>query len=448
MGGRSDSKIRPKRPGIYILPTALQFTEEFDSQHYISSAWRSAATLKPLSLYFHIPFCQHICYYCACNKMVTSHKDQTEQYLQYLFREIELQADLYNKEQKVLQLHLGGGTPAYLSAEQITALMNKVRQHFRLSRGVAIDYSIELDPGEVDWPLMGTLRDLGFTHISLDIQDLDPGVQKAVSRVATEEQIVSVLDAARTMLFKSVHMNLVYGLPLQTVSRFLDTIERVIDMQPDRLSLFNYAHLSHRCMPQRHINESDLPGPDTKLRILQMATRTLLDSGYVYIGMDQFALPDDELTIARENGTLHRNFQGYTTRSECDLVGMGTSSISKAGDTYARNHVDMVAYQEAIDSNQLPVRRGLVMTDDDQIRQTVINELICHFQLAPQAVEQQFDIDFPNYFNSELITLQSMEKDGLLTVDNKLIKVSPTGKFLIRHICKVFDPFFRPEANL
>lgn len=435
-------------PRYTSYPTAVQFTETFDTQHYLSSAWRSAATIKPLSLYFHIPFCQHVCHYCACNNIVTKYKDQAEQYLQYLFREIELQADLYNGEQEVVQLHLGGGTPTYLSAEQITALMNKVGQHFKLSRGSDIDYAIELNPGEVDWPMMGTLRDLGFTRISLGIQDLDPKVQQAVNRVPTEEQVLSVLDAARTMAFQSVHMDLIYGLPHQAVDSFLDTIDRVIAMQPDRLSLFNYAHLPHRFMPQRRINDSDLPSPDTRLRILQMATRKLLDSGYVYIGMDHFALPDDELTMAQEDGTLHRNVQGYTTHSGCDLIAMGTSAISKVGDTYAQNHVDMVDYQEAINSNQLPIKRGLVMTDDDEVRQKVINELTCHFQLMPQVIEKQFDIDFPRYFNNELVALKSMEKDGLLTVDHDLIKVNPTGKLLTRNICMVFDQYFRPEAKL
>ena len=434
-------------PRYTSYPTAVQFTEGFDSTHYRTSTWRSAATIKPLSLYFHIPFCQNVCYYCACNKIVTRHKDQADLYLKYLFREIELQASLYSKKQKVTQLHLGGGTPTYLDQEQLTRLMGKVGQHFRLSRGFNIDYSIELDPRDVDWPVMATLRDLDFTRISLGVQDLDPVVQKAINRVQTEEQIISVLEAARVMAFRSVHMDLIYGLPHQTVDSFMQTVDRIIEMQPDRLSLFNYAHLPHRFLPQRRINEQDLPSAETRLQILQRATRKLLDSGYVYIGMDHFALPDDDLAMAQEDGTLHRNFQGYTTHRECDLVGMGVSSISKVGNTYAQNYVDMVAYQEAIDQNQLPIRRGLSMTRDDEIRQKIINELICHFQLSPKQIEQEFGIDFRHYFSSELATLESMSKDGLLTIDYDMIKVSTSGKLLIRNICMVFDVYLSSKPN-
>ena len=435
-------------PRYTSYPTAVQFSQDFDQQHYQSSAWQSAATDKPLSLYFHIPFCQHVCYYCACNKIVTKHKDQADTYLDYLFREIELQADLYNEDQIVQQLHLGGGTPTYLSREQITALMEKVSEHFKLSHGNNIDYSIELDPREVDWPMMATLRDLGFSRISIGVQDLDPKVQKAVNRVQSEEQIRSVLDAARTMAFRSVHMDLIYGLPHQTLDGFLATIDTVIDMQPERLSLFNYAHLPHRFMPQRRINESDLPDAETKLQILQQATRKLLDHGYVYIGMDHFALPDDELAMAQENGTLHRNFQGYTTHSQCDLIGMGVSSISKVGKTYAQNHTDMTEYQSAIEEGRLPIKRGLKMSKDDLIRQSVINELICHFQLQPKTIEDQFGIDFPSYFMSELINLKPMELDNLVSITPELIKVTPAGKLLIRNICMTFDEYFQQQKNM
>ncbi|OED49967.1 oxygen-independent coproporphyrinogen III oxidase [Endozoicomonas sp. (ex Bugula neritina AB1)] len=441
------NKYNLSGPRYTSYPTAVQFTEAFEQQYYQTSAWRSAALNKPLSLYFHIPFCQHVCYYCACNKIVTKHKDQAETYLDYLFKEIELQAELYNPEQEVLQLHLGGGTPTFLSKEQITALMEKVGQHFKLSHGNDIDYSIELDPREVDWPMMATLRDLGFTRISIGVQDLDPVVQKAVNRVQSEGHILSVLDAARTMAFKSIHMDLIYGLPHQTIDSFLSTLDRVIEMQPDRLSLFNYAHLPHRFMPQRRINENDLPSAETKLAIMQQATRRLLEKGYVYIGMDHFALPDDELAIAQEDGTLHRNFQGYTTHSQCDLIGMGVSSISKVGKTYSQNHVDMADYQSTIDSNLLPIKRGLKISRDDEIRQAVINELICHFNLRPKDIEQKYDIDFTSYFRAELINLKELEQDGLISITPDQIQITPSGKLLIRPICMNFDAHHQAQKN-
>ena len=435
-------------PRYTSYPTAVEFSDDFDQQYYQSSAWHSSATGKPLSLYFHIPFCQHVCYYCACNKIVTKRKEQADTYLNYLFKEIELQADLYNEEQEVQQLHLGGGTPTFLNQEQISALINKVSEHFKLSHGNDIDYSIELDPREVDWPMMSTLRDLGFSRISIGVQDLDSKVQQAVNRVQSETQIKSVLDAARTMAFKSVHMDLIYGLPHQTLDGFLTTIDKVIAMQPDRLSLFNYAHLPHRFLPQRRINESDLPPADVKLQILQQATRKLLDSGYVYIGMDHFALPDDELAMAQEDGTLHRNFQGYTTHSQCDLVGVGVSSISKVGNTYVQNHTDMTEYQSALEQNQLPVKRGLKMSKDDQIRQRVINELICHFRMEPGKIEQQYTIDFPSYFLSELTNLKTLEQDGLITITPEALEVTPAGKLLIRNICMVFDQYYQKQKNM
>ena len=415
-------------PRYTSYPTAVQFSEQFDVQKYLSSAWQSAALNKPLSLYFHIPFCQHVCYYCACNKIVTKHKSQAEPYLNALFREIELQAELYSTEQPVQQLHLGGGTPTFLDRDQITRLMSKVGEHFKLSQDSTVDYSIELDPREVDWPMMGTLRDLNFTRISIGVQDLDPKVQTAVNREQSEAQIYSVLDAARTMAFKSVHMDLIYGLPHQSLESFMTTVDKVIDMQPDRLSLFNYAHLPHRFKPQRRINDSDLPLPDVKLEILQQATKQLIDNGYVYIGMDHFALPDDELTLAQEDGTLHRNFQGYTTHSQCDLVAMGVSSISKVGRTYAQNHTTMDAYEAAIEQNTLPIYRGLKMTEDDRIRQSVINELICHFQLSFKTIEDQHDISFQHYFQSELMNLKEMEQDGLVTLSPDRVTVTPAGQ--------------------
>ncbi len=436
-------------PRYTSYPTAVQFTERFNSQQYLSSAWRSAITSRPLSLYIHIPFCSHVCYYCACNKIVTKHKSRSEEYLNYLYREIEMQSELFDSNQKVEQMHFGGGTPTFLSNDQLTALIDKIDFHFGLQSGDDIDYSIELDPREVDWPKMAVLRDLGFNRISIGVQDLNPVVQKAVNRVQSEQQIVSVIEAARTMAFKSIHMDLIYGLPHQTTTSFKETLRKVIDMKPDRLSLFNYAHLPHRFKPQRRINEQDLPTPEAKLDILQQSTEMLLNEGYIYIGMDHFALPDDELAIAQETGSLHRNFQGYTTHSHCDLVGMGVSSISKIGATYAQNATSETEYQQYIDKEQLPIYRGLTMSNDDEIRQFLINDLICHFHLNSQKVEQTFGINFNSYFAEELVQLKKMEADGLVTIndDKKYISVLPKGRMLIRNICMTFDNYLKKSSE-
>ena len=434
-------------PRYTSYPTAVQFSEDFDPHSYESSAWRSSAVNKPLSLYIHIPFCTHVCYYCACNKIVTKHKSKAEEYLNYLFKEIEMQADLLCGEQEVEQLHFGGGTPTFLSPDQISRLMDKIGQHFKLANHDIQDYSIELDPREVDWVMMSLLRDKGFNRISIGVQDLDERVQIAVNRVQSEEQIRSVVDAARTMAFKSIHMDLIYGLPFQTVDGFLNTVDRVIDMGADRLSLFNYAHLPHRFKPQRRINTDDLPSPEEKLKILELATARLLERGYVYIGMDHFALPDDELAVAQETKTLHRNFQGYTTHSHCDLVAMGVSSISKVGSVYSQNHVSMEAYEEAINKGELPMYRGLVMSQDDEIRQSVINELICQFSLDKRVFEQRWNIEFDDYFSEALAALEPMANDGLITLTQHRIIVEPRGRLLIRNICMQFDDYFHRQKE-
>lgn len=429
-------------PRYTSYPTAVQFDSNFAIQKYHNNTQLSANGVKPLSLYFHIPFCSHVCYYCACNKIVTKHRDRSNIYLEYLFREIEIQSALYSHEQKVEQLHFGGGTPTFLSREQITELMKHISQHFNLTHSGTADYSIELDPREVDWPMMSTLRDLGFNRISMGVQDLNLKVQEAVNRVQPESMIQSVLDASRAMAFRSVHMDLIYGLPFQTTTSFTETIDRIIDMAPDRLSLFNYAHLPHRFKPQRRINEQDLPAPEMKLDILHKATEKLLDQGYIYIGMDHFALPDDELAIAQEEGTLHRNFQGYTTHSHCDLIGMGVSAISQVGDTYIQNSTDEAQYYSMINEKQLPMVRGLQMTADDKVRQAVITQLICHFQLELSKIEDQFGIQFRDYFHDELSRLAPMMNDGLVSLSSDgILEVLPKGKLLIRNICMQFDHY-------
>ncbi|WP_257253263.1 MULTISPECIES: oxygen-independent coproporphyrinogen III oxidase [unclassified Endozoicomonas] len=434
-------------PRYTSYPTAVQFQEGFNPGHYESSARRSSATNNPLSLYIHIPFCSHVCYYCGCNKIVTKHRYKAKEYLDYLFREIDMQASLFGQDQRVEQLHFGGGTPTFLSPDQISAVMDKLRSVFNFSYQSHADFSIELDPREVDWVMMSRLRDEGFNRISIGVQDLDEKVQQAINRVQPEEQVQSVLDAARTMAFRSVHMDLIYGLPHQTVDGFMSTVNRVIGMAPDRLSLFNYAHLPHRFKPQRRINEADLPSSEEKLDILHQATKKLVARGYVFIGMDHFALNDDELAVAQETGTLHRNFQGYTTHSHCDLIAMGVSSISKVGGVYTQNHVSMEAYQNSINEARLPIYRGLTMNRDDEIRQSVINQLICHFKLNFAEVEERYDLKFSDYFSDALEALRPMANDGLVSLNGQGIKVEPRGKMLIRNICMQFDGYFKQQTQ-
>lgn len=429
-------------PRYTSYPTALQFKDSFDYNDFIANSRQSAIFARPLSLYFHIPFCSHACFYCACNKIVTKNRERSKDYLERLFQEIELKAELFTPRQSVEQLHFGGGTPTFLDHYEIQALMGKIRQHFNLSQSPAADFSIELDPRETSWPTMAMLRDQGFNRVSIGVQDLNENVQRAINRVQPESVVQSVVDASRTMAFDSIHMDLIYGLPLQTTQSFMETIDRVIDMQPDRLSVFNYAHLPHRFMPQRRINESDLPSPEIKLEILQHATEKLTKQGYVYIGLDHFALPDDKLAVAQEDRSLHRNFQGYTTHKHCDLVGFGISSISKVGNTYAQNTTNEETYAASLEMGRHPIAKGLAMNSDDIIRQEVISQLICHFELDPLEIENQFNIEFDQYFARELDLLYPMSRDGLLDMDlfNK-ITVSPKGKLLIRNICMAFDKY-------
>ncbi|WP_461536426.1 oxygen-independent coproporphyrinogen III oxidase [Spongorhabdus nitratireducens] len=434
-------------PRYTSYPTAVQFTEDLGPDAYIEAAARSRDKNSPLSLYIHIPFCSTICYYCACNKIITKRREQAEPYLQHLYKEIEMQSRLFSRDQVVEQLHFGGGTPTFLSPEQMQNLMDHIGKHFSLADGRSSDFSIEIDPREADWGTICHLRDLGFNRISLGVQDFDIKVQKAINRIQSQEMTQSILDAARTMCFRSINMDLIYGLPHQNCESFLKTVDTVIEMRPDRISVFNYAHLPERFKPQRRINEADLPSPEEKLKILEQTTTRLQQAGYVYIGMDHFALPDDELAMAQENGTLHRNFQGYTTHSHCDLIGLGVSSIGKVDGCYVQNPVRMEPYMEAIDGDRLAYYRGLQMTDDDHLRQQVINELICHFKLDISGIESSFLIDFYAYFADTIPALEQMQADGLLTFSNNKISVLPAGRLLIRNICMLFDAHLNKKTH-
>ncbi len=434
-------------PRYTSYPTADHFVEAFDAEAY--RLWLGRRTIggigRPLSLYVHIPFCNTICYYCACNKIITKDHGRSAKYLKYLAHELEMQAAALEGTHEVVQLHFGGGTPTFLSNDELRQLMASIRQHFRLVPNG--EYSIEVDPRKVDAETVALLGELGFNRMSVGVQDFDPAVQKAVNRIQSIEETQLVIEAARASGFKSVSVDLIYGLPKQNVISFNRTLEEIIKLSPDRLSIYNYAHLPGLAKPQRRINEAELPTPDAKLQILQLAIRRLTDAGYVFIGMDHFAKPDDELAVAQRQGRLHRNFQGYSTHAEADLMAFGVSAISKVGPTYCQNYKTIDEYYDAIDRGVLPVMRGIELTPDDLLRRSIIQALMCHFELSIESIEIAHLIDFKSYFADELADLAEMEKAGLLTIDSQWITVEPRGRMLVRAIAMVFDRYLRSDRQ-
>lgn len=435
-------------PRYTSYPTAVQFHEGFTDADYRVAAARTNLEMprRPLSLYFHIPFCDTVCFYCGCNKVATKDRSRAAPYLARVYKEIEMQAGLFDRARIVDQLHWGGGTPTFISHDEMRALMRVTREHFTLRDDDSGEYSIEIDPREVSGEAVALLRELGFNRMSLGVQDFDPKVQKAVNRIQSEEETLTALTAARREGFKSVSIDLIYGLPFQSVASFARTLDRVIAVDPDRLSVFNYAHLPELFKPQRRINEADLPSSGEKLDILKMTIERLAQAGYVYIGMDHFAKPDDELAVAQRNRTLYRNFQGYSTHADCDLIALGTTAIGKVGNTYSQNVRTLDEYYQRIDEGRWPVFRGIELSEDDLLRREVITQLICHFELDIPLIERQFGIDFNSYFARELPDLAPMRKDGLLTIDTSAIRVLPRGRLLIRNICMVFDAYLRQKT--
>jgi oxygen-independent coproporphyrinogen-3 oxidase len=430
-------------PRYTSYPTADRFVEAFSADTY--RGWIEKRVLggqpRPLSLYFHIPFCESVCYYCACNKVITKDHSRSARYIRYLVKEIELVSALLAGARNVVQMHWGGGTPNFLSHEEVNDLMAAVRQHFRLDgRG---EYAIEVDPRRVRGDDVAFFARVGFNRLSLGVQDFDPAVQQAVNRIQTEEQTLGVMRAARDSGFKSINVDLIYGLPKQNVIGFNRTLERIIDAAPDRIALYNYAHLPSVFKPQRRINEAQLPAPEAKLQLLSLAIRRLSDAGYVYIGMDHFAKPEDELTVALRQGRLHRNFQGYSTYSDCDLLGFGISAIGQVGPSYSQNVKTLEEYYGRVDQGQLPVLRGIELTADDLLRRALIQCLMCQFEVPIEAIEVAHLIDFRKYFAQELSDLAPLREAGLVTLDEQYLTVTPTGRFFIRNICMGFDRYLR-----
>ncbi|MCE1171350.1 MAG: oxygen-independent coproporphyrinogen III oxidase [Azovibrio sp.] len=434
-------------PRYTSYPTADRFVEAFDAD--AAKLWLGKRTIggisRPLSLYFHIPFCNTICYYCACNKIITKDHGRSAKYLKYIAREVALQSEYLDGEHEVIQLHWGGGTPTFLSHDEMRQLMEVTRRHFRLVEGG--EFSIEVDPRKVDDATVSLLGELGFNRMSVGVQDFDENVQRAINRIQSEAETGSVIRAARASGFKSISVDLIYGLPKQTVMGFNRTLERVIAMDPDRLSIYNYAHLPSLFKPQRRIAEADMPSADTRLQILALAIKKLTDAGYVYIGMDHFAKPDDELAVAQRQGRLHRNFQGYSTYADCDMLSFGISSISKVGPTYSQNVKTLDEYYDRLDAQILPVFRGIELNADDILRRAIIQALMCHFELSIESIESAHLIDFKRYFAAELEDLREMQAAGLVKVDDEWITVLPPGRMLVRAISMAFDRYLRADRQ-
>ena len=395
----------------------------------------------PLSLYLHIPFCAHVCYYCGCNKIVTKDRSKSEPYLDLLKAEIDRKAELLQGHPIVQQMHWGGGTPTFLSDDQMSELMDHLRKRFNFSTDDSADYSIEIDPREVRPNTLKLLREIGFNRTSFGVQDLNEKVQQAVNRIQPESLIRKVMLEARELGFRSINIDLIYGLPHQTQETFAETLDVIIDMSPDRLSVFNYAHLPERFKPQRRIKEEDLPSPEEKLAILGNCITTFTEVGYHYVGMDHFAKPDDELSRAQGAKELHRNFQGYTTHGDCDLIGFGVSSISQISDCYLQNSPDINAYEDAINNHQFPVVKLITTNTDDLIRRQVIMELLCHDQMIFAELDSAFSIDSQTYFADELSQLSPMVEDELLEISAEGIHITEKGRLLVRNACMVFDTY-------
>ncbi|MFP5383991.1 MAG: oxygen-independent coproporphyrinogen III oxidase [Gammaproteobacteria bacterium] len=435
-------------PRYTSYPTANHFHEEFGEAEYRAACEQSNTQRRPLSLYFHLPFCNTVCYYCACNKIITGDRSRSRDYLDVMKEEIRLQSALFAETRPVTQLHWGGGTPTFFTPAELTELMHHIARHFRLLGDDRGEYSIEIDPRTVDTGMVGLLRKLGFNRLSLGVQDFDPTVQRAVNRIQSSEQVRNVTDVARGLGFKSISYDLIYGLPHQTVDTFRATLDKVVDLLPDRISVYSYAHLPARFKTQRQIDEAALPPPQEKLRILEETIRHLLDAGYVYIGMDHFARPDDELALALSRGDLQRNFQGYSTQRGADLVGIGLSSISQIGDSFAQNAKAVTEYSAAINSGRLSVDRGLTLSADDKVRRDVIMDIACRGRVLFSDVEGAHGIRFERYFAAELERLQSMQEDGLVEISPQKITVLPRGRLLLRSICMVFDIYLRKGGKI
>ncbi len=448
----SESLIRQydvSGPRYTSYPTADRFVEAFTAQDYIQALEQrrsgAAAMVLPLSLYVHIPFCESLCYYCACNKIITKHHDRAAAYLRYVSREVDLHVKHMGQGQVVSQLHLGGGSPTFLSDAELRELMQMLRRNFSLVSGG--EYSIEIDPRTIDESRLDTLAELGFNRLSFGVQDFDPAVQKAVHRIQPAEQVFALVASARQKGFESVNADLIYGLPEQTPESFERTIAQIIELRPERIALYAYAHLPERFKPQRRISSVEIPTGAAKVAMLAQSMAAFLAAGYVYIGMDHFALPEDSLAVAKRQGRLHRNFQGYSTQPDCDMIGLGVSSIGRVGATYSQNAKTLEEYYDFLDQGQFPVVRGLALTRDDLVRRAVIMALMCQGRLSYESIELAYLIDFKSYFQKELEALQTQVAQGLVMLDDNGIQVTAKGWFFVRAVAMVFDRYLQTDRT-
>lgn len=429
-------------PRYTSYPTADRFNPEFTEQSYIAYLEQritDASRNPPLSIYVHVPFCESLCYFCACNKIITKEHGRTTEYLRYLAKEMALVAARIGPDRRLAQLHFGGGTPTFLSPAELRELMAMLRSHFNFLPDAEL--GIEIDPRTVSDDTMAVLAELGFNRTSFGVQDFDPAVQQAVNRIQPFEMVEKAVTASRKAGFESINADLIYGLPKQSLESFNRTLDRVIELSPERIALYNYAHLPSRFRAQRLIVEADLPSAEARLQIFLMSVRRLLDAGYIYIGLDHFAKPDDELNKARLDKSLHRNFQGYTTRADCDLIGFGVSAIGKVGHSYSQSVRTVKAYYEYLDADQLPIEKGFALTDDDVLRRQVIMALMCSGPVDFAAINETHGIDFNSYFAHELSQLQQYEDAELIKVDAHSIQVTPKGRMFVRAVAMVFDKY-------
>nr|WP_315478310.1 oxygen-independent coproporphyrinogen III oxidase [uncultured Rhodoferax sp.] len=436
-------------PRYTSYPTADRFVEAFTADDYAQALAQrrsgAAALALPLSLYVHIPFCESLCYYCACNKIITKHHDKAATYLRYLSREVDLHTERMGTGQTVSQLHLGGGSPTFLSDTELRELMGMLRRNFNFAPGG--EYSIEVDPRTVDAARLDTLAELGFNRLSFGVQDFDPAVQKAVHRVQPAEQVFALVAAARARGFESINVDLIYGLPQQTPESFDRTLAQVNQLRPDRIALYAYAHLPERFKPQRRIATVELPSAGSKVSMLSRSLAAFMGAGYVYVGMDHFALPEDSLAVAKRQGRLHRNFQGYSTQPDCDLIALGVSAIGRIGATYSQNAKTLDEYYDYLDQGRFPVVRGLAVTRDDLVRRAVIMALMCQGQLQFESINLAYLVDFKSYFATEMEALQTLAGQGLVVLDDSGIQVTAQGWFFVRAVAMVFDKYLQSDRT-
>ncbi len=434
-------------PRYTSYPTADRFVEAFTAGDYIQALSHRGqqGSALPLSIYVHVPFCASLCYYCACNKIITKHHERGTEYLKYLEREVELQVAHLGRGHAVSQLHLGGGTPTFLSDEELAQLMEMLRRSFSLVPGG--EYSIEIDPRTVTSERLQALAALGFNRVSFGVQDFDPEVQKAIHRIQPAEQVFRLVDEARRIGFESINVDLIYGLPKQTAESFARTLAQVNELRPDRIALYGYAHLPERFKPQRRIISADLPTGGSKIGMLSSALAAFEQAGYVYVGMDHFALPDDPLAVAKRQGRLHRNFQGYSTQPDCDLIALGVSAIGRVGATYSQNAKTLEEYYDLIDQGHLPVVRGLAVSRDDLARRAVIMALMCQGQVLFEPIELAWMLDFKSYFAAEMAQMAQLVDQGLVTIDAQGIRVTAEGWYFVRAVAMVFDRYLQADRS-